>query len=85
MRILNDKEILERITPEGPCMQNVAEAQHKQDIKDFIEWLVSEKKNLSNKKEYQSKIMPADIQSQVMMGGKIKAFQQMIDKVSMLK
>ena len=45
-------------------------------------WAIRERKRLSQKKARLSTIKPQDIQGQIVIGGKIKAFQQMIDKLS---
>ena len=45
------------------------------------EWAISERRMLKQKKERQALIKPNDAQIQAMLGGKIKAFQQVIDKL----
>ena len=50
-------------------------------LEELLAWAIEVKKEYSDKKQKQATIKPLDVQNQAVLGGKIKAFQQVIDKL----
>jgi len=52
-----------------------------QDIKRLSTWVIGKRAKLQEKKEVHTKAKPHDVQALAVLGGKIKALQQVIDKL----
>lgn len=58
------------------CESRIQQAKNK-----LLDWAIGRRQKLQGQKSGQGYSKPADIQAQQVLGGKIKAFQEMIDKL----
>ncbi len=66
------------------CEQAKAEVA-REIVDKLLGWTIERRTKLQDKKIGQGYSKPADVQTQQVLGGKIKAFQEMIDKLQSLK
>jgi len=80
-------EIVREYAPGDYCQLSLdtGEMIAREILEGLLDWAIQARQNLQNKKTGQGYSKPADTQAQQVIGGKIKAFQEMIDKLQYLK
>lgn len=89
LEILSEDEIVAEASKDSTyCQLSVdiglwaARKQYERTLGQIKDWAIAMRAKLQEQKERHAAIKPHDIQALAVLGGKIKAFQQIIDKLT---